>query len=399
MYDPHRILITDHIGEVKTLESDKVIEKIEREEKAKKDEEKRVKEVEEEERKKKRHEEKIRKIEKRNKERTPTSSEKDATEFKETKTVNEPILNEAAANFANPKTDIPLDQVTILKKNKEIEPEVVDKKKTKQVKTKNVVSLEEFNNAAKEAQEGSGSPEGWTGEYQNRIERLAAIKKTFEQRETSPSYTNYSHGAPFQPTHAPIQTQPLAASSNLEAKIDKYLGRPSKEQVAEDVVVESIKVDVLQKLHQLGPLQESDPRLVSNLSAEGRALVTSRRGLVAFLKSDERFGSYAGLVCLKGEAERAKVLHEQEDRMVQDFEAKAREEEQGSRPMSNLGEPAKRMREQLEASQGGQGRQVEEVAAEVGPEPMVVDREVRDLVEGFVENKESSRVRRRGTEK
>ena len=34
--------------------------------------------------------------------------------------------------------------------------------------------------------------------------------------------------------------------------------------------------------------------------------------LITFVQTDERFGSYADYVCLKGEAERAKQLHENE---------------------------------------------------------------------------------------
>ena len=69
---------------------------------------------------------------------------------------------------------------------------------------------------------------------------------------------------------------------------------------------------LFQKLKQLGPLKEGDQRLVVNLSQEGRRLVMDKKGMINFLKSDERFGSYADYVCLKGEAERAKQLHENE---------------------------------------------------------------------------------------
>ena len=69
---------------------------------------------------------------------------------------------------------------------------------------------------------------------------------------------------------------------------------------------------VFQKLKQLGPLKEGDQRLVINLSQEGRRLVMDKKGMINFLKTDERFGSYADYVCLKGEAERAKQLHENE---------------------------------------------------------------------------------------
>ena len=40
----------------------------------------------------------------------------------------------------------------------------------------------------------------------------------------------------------------------------------------------------MQKLKQLGPLKEDDPRLVVNLSQEGRRLVMEKKGLINFLK-------------------------------------------------------------------------------------------------------------------
>ena len=69
---------------------------------------------------------------------------------------------------------------------------------------------------------------------------------------------------------------------------------------------------------------------MTNLSQEGRRLVMEKKGMINFLKvrelvlsfwnaflitfaqTDESFGSYADYVCLKGEAERAKQLHENE---------------------------------------------------------------------------------------
>ena len=41
---------------------------------------------------------------------------------------------------------------------------------------------------------------------------------------------------------------------------------------------------MLQKLKQLGPLKEEDPRLVVNLSQEGRRLVMDKKGMINFLK-------------------------------------------------------------------------------------------------------------------
>merc|ERR1712226_525688 len=81
-----RINITDLNGDVKTLENEKVIEKIEKMEEEKKEEEKRIKEQEEEIRKRKKHEDKIKKLERKNKERTPPiRSDKENGENKDTK--------------------------------------------------------------------------------------------------------------------------------------------------------------------------------------------------------------------------------------------------------------------------------------------------------------------------
>merc|ERR1719357_962705 len=92
-------------------------------------------------------------------------------------------------------------------------------------------------------------------------------------------------------------------------------------------------INFLQKLKQLGPLKEGDQRLVANLSQEGRRLVMEKKGMINFLKTDERFGSYADYVCLKGEAERAKQLHENEGE---------------EKPRNNLGDLARKMRLELE---------------------------------------------------
>merc|ERR550517_1397288 len=55
--------------------------------------------------------------------------------------------------------------------------------------------------------------------------------------------------------------------------------------------------------------------------------------MINFLKSDERFGSYSDYVCLKGEAERAKQLHENEGE---------------EKPKNNIGDLARKMRLELE---------------------------------------------------
>ena len=342
-----RILITDQNGKVKTLDNEKIIAKLELDEKKMKEEEKRKRELEDEERKRKNYEEKMKKLEQKNKERTPTSSEKELGDNKEVKA--EASSSKNSENLSNPSADIPLDQITILKKQKDAgEPEAADKKKSKKAqKERTVLSLEEFTNP-----ETAGD---YHGDYQERLNRLAAIKKTFEERGPTQQPPTLSYGD---------SSGAQQANVNLDAKISKYLNRPepgAPGAIGQDVMIESIKTDVLQKLRQLGPLKESDTRLVANLGAEGKSLVMEKKGMVAFLKSDERFGSYADYVCLRGEAERAKTLHEA---------VKESAEVGEQRPRSNLGELARRMRQQLE----GSGREEQDVVEE--EEDIVVEEPV-----------------------
>ena len=112
-------------------------------------------------------------------------------------------------------------------------------------------------------------------------------------------------------TPPPLVTPPhfhIIPENEIELRVSGNFGL--NEVVCVFVCV--LNCDMLQKLKQLGPLKEGDQRLVVNLSQEGRRLVMDKKGMINFLKSDERFGSYADYVCLKGEAERAKQLHENE---------------------------------------------------------------------------------------
>ena len=144
-----KILITDGYNEVKVVDNKKILQEIEEEERREKELERRQKELEEEERKKLKHQEKLKKMEKRNKERTPTSSEKEVVTGDIGKSESSKI---AAQQFADPTAFIPLDNVTILKKQRDVEPEE-RVKKTKKSKEKAVLSLGEFNG------DGEGGPE------------------------------------------------------------------------------------------------------------------------------------------------------------------------------------------------------------------------------------------------
>ena len=139
-----KILITDGYNEVKVVDNKKILQEIEEEERKEKEQERRQKELEEEERKRLKHQEKLKKLEKRNKERTPTSSEKEVVTAEKIESSNIP-----AQQFADPTAFIPLDMdhVTILKKQRDVEPEE-KVKKTKKSKEKAVLSLGEFNGDA-----------------------------------------------------------------------------------------------------------------------------------------------------------------------------------------------------------------------------------------------------------
>ena len=85
-------------------------------------------------------------------------------------------------------------------------------------------------------------------------------------------------------------------------------------------------------------MKESDKRLTSDLRIEATKLIQESKGLIQLLKADERFGSYANYLCLKGDAEKAKKLKDQDDRMMMDG---------GSNKSSDLGDTARKLKEQL----------------------------------------------------
>ena len=141
-----KILITDSYNEVKVVDNKKILQEIEEEERKEKELERRQKEQEEEERKRLKHQEKLKKLEKKNKERTPTSSEKEVVTAEKSE-----ASNIQAQQFADPAAFIPLDSdnVTVLKKQRDVEPEEkVKKTKKSKEETLSVLSLGEFNGEA-----------------------------------------------------------------------------------------------------------------------------------------------------------------------------------------------------------------------------------------------------------
>jgi len=328
-----KIQIYDAYGEVKTIEDKKLMEKIESEERNKREEEKRRKEKEAKDAQQRKLEEKIKKSKKR-KERNKSSPESDSAKENKTEPPKVIIPNKVAvpSNLADkvstPPPDIPLDYITIHKKNKDsgVEDEIVDKKRNKK-KERNTLHLAEFNN--------SDIPPTETGftdprDYKDRIARLAAVKKSYEEQS-------------FTPVHQSTNT----VNSALEEKMDKYLNlnpnasvfNPNPvEQMPPDVIEESIKSFVFQTLKDVGPLKETDSRFSKEFGTEANALIVERRGLVNLLKSDERFGSYDDYICLKGDAEKAKKMKDQDIKITANVERKP----------ANLGDMARKIREQLE---------------------------------------------------
>eukprot|EP00092_Neocalanus_flemingeri_P039096 GFUD01042557.1.p1 GENE.GFUD01042557.1~~GFUD01042557.1.p1 ORF type:complete len:1549 (-),score=469.67 GFUD01042557.1:273-4919(-) len=344
-----KIQIYDSNGDVKTLEDKKLMDRIENEEKIKKEEERKKKEKDAKEHQQRKLDDKIKKN-KRRKERNKSSSEKDSDSVKDDTKVegalkvavptNLPTVENYSKTFTPP-PDIPLDQMTILKKHKEpeVEEDSTDKRKQKKNKDSTTVHLEEFKNSEGPA---TGMPD--PGDYQNRIERLAAIKKTFEERSRANS------DPPISPPN--FNTPPASVNSmksSLEEKMDKYLNpnasifNPNQpEKISTAIIEESVKSFVLQTLKSDGPLKETDIKFTREFGPEAKTLIMERRGLINLLKSDERFSSYADFICLRGDAEKAKK--------VNDHDTKARENGD-KKPVSNLGEMARKIREQLERDQ------------------------------------------------
>jgi len=340
-----RIQIFDSYGDCKTLEDKKLLEKIENEEKTKKEEERKKKEKDAKENQQRKLEE--RKKNKKRKDRNKSSSEKDSDSVKDDvikvesgpKVVipaNLPTV-ENYSKTSTPPPDISLDQVTILKKHKEVEEESTDKKKHKKTKDR-TMHLEEFKNSDGTA---IGMPDA--SDYQSRIERLAATKKAFEENMSKASSESSNPPSNFHNTKPPL------GAKTLEEKMDNYLNpnasvfNPNQsDKLSKEVIEESVKSFVLQTLKIDGPLKETDIRFTREFGPEAKTMIMERRGLINFLKNDDRFSSYADCICLRGDAEKAKKVNDQE--------AKARENAD-KKPVSNLGEMARKMREQLEREQ------------------------------------------------
>jgi len=332
---------SDFYEEPRILQDNKLIERLDAEDKAKKEEDKKKKLLEAKEKtlKYNEHQKLLRRLNKK-KSRYSSSSEKEiddknvsvssenVNEYSEN--VNESNVSDEKKNQEIKSPSIPanfsLNQVTILKRKQEIKEEESNEKKgknNKKPKERNTIPLGEFNNS-----EFLGAPweflppEGSTESYDSRIARLAAQKKSYEE------YQNYAAGSVVFKSSAKL-------NPNAEDFQFKF-GTVSDFNIA---IEDSIKDHVEQILKKYGPLKENDPKISAEFGKEARQLVLERRGLVNFLKGDDRFGSYGIYIFVKGDAEKASKLKNEEEKL-RDVDIK--------KPPSNLGEMARKLREKLE---------------------------------------------------
>ena len=315
-----KIQIVDAM-ESMTIENKRLNERLEQEEAVKKEAEK-VRKVEEfKKQQQKKLEAKANTNNPRKKERSRSKSvTSDLTEPRETNSDGTKDNNNDKKEL-NPYENLPdLSKVpmAILKKkdrDNENDDETNDnKKKERKKKEKATLSLGEFN----------GDMEVKSNdEFANRIEKLAAMKKTHE---------NYNPSAFIHPNLNPNAKtfNPIPVSSVLKTPLLKT------------TVEESIKTFVYDQLNRFGPMKDSDSRLTKDLSTDAMNTIYDGIGLIKLLKSDERFGSYDNYLCLKGDAEKAKKLKDEEDKKMQNSMS-------SKTPMNeSLGDTARKLKEQLE---------------------------------------------------
>ena len=286
----------------KIIEDKKMIEKLEKEEMEKKEAEKIEKEKKAREFKQKQIEGKSKKQKKRERNRSKSSSEKDSRCDSVPKVIEEKenIENYNDLPDLSAVNSVP---VAILKKNKEDNEEenVENKKKIKKQKEKNILSLEEFN----------GEPT----QFDNRIERLAQMKKTVEAGSFSSIVGN--HNGKLED-----KMDNFLNSKSLNANAKAFIPPVKDPSLPPHVIEESIRTLVYQILKNNGPMKEADTKLTKDLSPDALKVVHAHKGLLNFLKSDERIGSYGNYLCLKGDAEKAKRLKDEEERRLQSFTSK-----------------------------------------------------------------------------
>ena len=288
--------------DTKIIEDKKLIERLEKEEIEKKEAEKLEKEKKVKEMKQKQIEGKSKKQKKKERNRSKSSSEKDSRGDSVPKVIDE---KENIENYNyDDLSNLGAIPVAILKKNKEDnDEENVDiKKKSKKQKEKNVLSLEEFN----------GEPT----QFDNRIERLAQMKKTHEIGSFS-SIVGNSSGKLEEKMDNFLSSNSSKSILSLNANAKSFNPPVKDTTLPPHIIEESIKAFVYQALKNNGPMKETDTKLTKDLSPDALKVVLAHKGLVNFLKTDERIGSYGNYLCLKGDAEKAKKLKDEDEKRLQ----------------------------------------------------------------------------------
>ena len=321
--DCEGIIIKCHIVdrmEFKLIENKKVTEQLELEEKSKREAEKLRKagELKKQQLKKLEARANNPKKKERSRSKSVASESSDNKSEGNNGTSNNDKDNNNDNEIVNPYENLPdLSKVpmTILKKrdkdNDNDDENLDNKKKEKKKKEKATLSLGEF--------VGTTEVNGGNDEYANRIEKLAALKKTHENYDPGAgSYTN------------------SASERNLNPNARSFNPVTSRINVGE-----SIKTFVYEQLSKLGPMKDTDIRLTKDLGADAKQIINDGNGLLQLLKSDERFGSYSNYLCLKGDAEKAKKLKDEDDKKLQ--------EAKNSAPQTNgnLGDTARKLKELL----------------------------------------------------
>ena len=212
------------MGEAKTFESKKVVDKIKKEEDFKKEEGKRIKEAEEEERKVSKHKEAVVRIMKKNKERASSTSK-----LVKMKEVENPSSNAAAAKFTHPVGDLDLSKVTVLNKRNSIEPQL---EKTASDLKMNVVTIEEC------------------GTDKEEDINLVAIQKYFADLDPTPSTMktpvlegcgSLSRPGPllsFQTPSSQSNTSHRNVAEDILTQANRDGSLPSEETLTEGVVIQ-----------------------------------------------------------------------------------------------------------------------------------------------------------------
>ena len=318
-----KIEIVDVMEIFRTIEDPKLNEKLEQEERRRKEaeKEKKAEELKKHQLQKVEARAKNPKKKERSRSKSVVSDNTESSELKsdeDSKPNNDNNNDKEKINRYESIPDLTKVPVAILRKkeNDNDDDNLDNKKKEKKKKEKATLSLGEF--------VGTMELKG-NDEHANRIGKLAAMKESNE---------NYSPGA-FMDSGYDKNLNPNARSFNPV---------PSFSNVkisSRNTIEESVKTYIFEQLSKHGPMKDSDSRLTKDLDSKARQIISDGNGLLQFLKSDERFGSYSNYLCLKGDAEKAKKLKDEDD--------KSKELKESTSTMNgSLGATARKLKEQIE---------------------------------------------------